>query len=63
VIILKIFGFIKKNKDKLPNLNDLLILFGLIMAGKGLYLIYKPAMWLLCGIFLIYMGWPKGTVK
>ncbi len=38
---------------------DILMLAGLIMAGKGLYMLFQPAMWLVIGIFLIYLGWPK----
>lgn len=59
----KINGFFRKNAKYKPDFNDLLILTGLIMACKGLYLIYKPSMWLLCGLFLIYLGWPKRVVK
>jgi hypothetical protein len=57
---LKILDYFKKNKEKLPECRDLLILIGLIMTLKGIYAIYPPAMWITGGIFLIYLGWPKG---
>ena len=58
---MRLKNFIVKNKENLPGFNDLLILSGSIMAGKGLYMIYKPAMWVVCGIFLVYLGWPKAV--
>lgn len=58
---MKIKEFFIKNKKFLPDFKDFLILFGTIMAAKGLYMIYKPAMWIACGFFLIYLGWPKAV--
>lgn len=58
------------NKDKmrvfkpyLPNFNDILIFIGTAMAGRGIYAIYKPAMWIAIGVFMVYLGWPKRAVK
>lgn len=57
---MKLWDKLKKNKDKLPELRDLLMITGLIMAMYGIYLIFPPAAWIVGGIFLIYLGWPKG---
>ena len=57
---MKLLEYIKKNKEKLPELKDLLIILGGSMAGNGLYMIYPPAMWIICGVFITYLGWPEG---
>ena len=57
---MKILEYIKKNKEKLPDTKDLLIILGGFMVGNGLYAIYPPAMWIICGVFITYLGWPKG---
>jgi hypothetical protein len=62
-IIKRLIEYIKKNKDNLPDFKDLLLTAGLIMALRGLYLIYPPAMWIIGGIFIIYLGWPQRVVK
>ena len=57
---------IKEFLSKIPqyiNIKDVLMLIGVIMAGKGLYMIFPAAMWLILGIFIIYLGWPKKAVK
>jgi len=60
---LKIIKFFQTNKEKLPSFYDVLIFCGIAMAGRGLYLIYEPAMWIVCGIFIVYLGWPKKVVE
>ena len=42
---------------------DAAILTGLIMVGKGLYMVFPPSMWVVCGCGLIYLGWPKVVKK
>ena len=57
---MKALEYIKKNKEKLPDMKDLLILLGGLMVGNGLYMVYPPAAWIICGVFIVYLGWPKG---
>lgn len=49
-----------QNIIKKPDISfkDLLILGGLYMIGKGLYMIYPPAMWIGIGIVLFWFGFP-----
>lgn len=46
---------------KIPDisLKDILIIIGICMIGKGLFMIYPPAMWIGIGIFLAWLGLPK----
>ena len=37
-------------------LKEIMILAGIIMLGYGFYLIYPPAMFVLCGLALILFG-------
>jgi hypothetical protein len=37
---------------------DILISVGIIMAAKGIYMVYPPAMWVMVGVFFVYLGWP-----
>ena len=60
---MKILEYLKKNKDKLPDTKDSLIILGGLMTGKGLYTIHPSVMWILCGIYITYLGWPKGVTK
>ena len=48
---------------KYISFKDILMLIGLIMIGRGLYMVYPPSMWLIVGAFVIFLGWPKRTVK
>jgi len=52
-----------KKLVKFIDFKDILMFFGVIATAKGLHMIYHPAMWLGVGIFLIYLGWPRGAVK
>lgn len=47
-------------KIRLPTAHELTALAGFCMAGYGLYLIYPPVMWLLCGIWLMIPPRRKG---
>ena len=60
---MKILELIKKNKEKLPDHNDLLIIIGSTMAGYGLHMIYPPLTWIIGGVLIAYLGWPKRAVK
>jgi uncharacterized membrane protein len=40
-------------------ISELAILAGFLMLGYGLYLIYPPAMFIICGACLIWFGFPK----
>ena len=50
----------KKTKKIAPYsiLKDACIVAGFLMLGYGLYAIYPPAMYLVMGITLIWLGWP-----
>lgn len=61
--ITKILHFLRENILKISNLKDLLMLIGLVMAGRGIYMIFEPAMWIFIGGFLIFLGWPRKAVK
>lgn len=60
---MKLLELIKKNKEKLPDISDLLIFIGAAMACHGLEMIYPPLAWIIGGIFIAYLGWPKKVVK
>ena len=64
---MKIFRFLIKIQQKITSavdFKDILILSGVIMAGKGIHMVYPPAMWFSVGCFFIYLGWPsKKAVK
>lgn len=55
---MKILQLIKKITSAVE-FKDILIFIGIIMAARGIYMVYPPAMWLSVGVFLIYLGWPK----
>jgi len=42
------------------NIKDIIMIIGLLMLAYGLYAIYKPSMYLIIGLFLIFLGWPSG---
>ena len=39
---------------------DISILAGIILLAAGLYMVYIPLALIIPGLFLIYIGWPKG---
>jgi hypothetical protein len=39
------------------------VLAGIVMIGKGLYMVYPPLMYIVIGIILAFPGWPKKEVK
>jgi hypothetical protein len=39
---------------------DISILAGIILLAIGLYMVYIPLALIIPGLFLIYLGWPKG---
>ena len=58
---MKILLFFKKAGRKIlsaVDLKDILMLIGLAMAGRGIYMVYPPAAWFVIGTFIIYLGWP-----
>lgn len=34
------------------------LVVGFLMAARGLWLVYPPAMWLVCGAMLLWLGLP-----
>jgi len=59
----KIKSFLKSLCTK-STIQELLIIAGTAMVGKGLYMIYPPSMWIIVGGFAIYLGLPgKRQVK
>ncbi|MCK9518061.1 MAG: hypothetical protein M0R74_03375 [Dehalococcoidia bacterium] len=61
---------LKLPKIRLPSrdttydlLSELAMLAGFFMFGYGLYLIYPPAMFIICGVCLFLFGYPKRRVK
>ena len=46
---------------KIETITEILLLLGFILLGIGLYMIYKPSMFVGCGAILMYIGWPKGV--
>lgn len=56
---------IKDLKEKIMSIvsfKDVLMIVGLIMFGKGIYMIYPPATWIIVGGFIIFLGWPSNKV-
>lgn len=39
------------------------VLIGIALIGKGLYMIYPPLMYIVIGTILAFPGWPKKEVK
>jgi len=37
---------------------EICLLVGFLMFGYGLDLIYRPAMFIVCGLMIIYLGFP-----
>lgn len=63
---MKLRLFLKNLGQKITSsvdFKDILMLAGLTMAGKGIYMVYPPAMWFVIGTFIIYLGWPAKVVK
>lgn len=45
----------------LPLVGDLILLVcGFVMLARALWMIYEPAMWGVCGMVLMWAGYPKG---
>ena len=54
----------KDRKDKLiRNINEALFVIGFVMLGVGIYMIYHPAMYIVCGGLMVYAFMPKGGVS
>ena len=60
---MKIVEYFKKNKEKMPGFEDLLMIIGFGMVLHGLHMVYSPLMWIICGVFIVFLGWPKRVVK
>jgi len=61
---------LKLPKIRLPSrdttydlISELAMLAGFCMFGYGIYLIYKPAMFIICGICLFLFGFPGRRAK
>ena len=61
---------LKMPKVRLPSrekisdfISELAIVAGFLMLGYGIYLIYPPAMFIICGACLMWFGFPKGRAK
>jgi hypothetical protein len=39
---------------------DISIFAGIILLAIGLYMVYAPLALIIPGLFLVYLGWPKG---
>jgi hypothetical protein len=39
---------------------DISILTGIILLAIGLHMVYAPLALIIPGLFMIYLGWPKG---
>ena len=67
--------FLKKLNLKLPKIrlpssekaydwiSELAMLAGFLMFGYGLYLVFPPAMFVICGICLFIFGFPARRAK
>ena len=53
----------KKKINIFSFLPDILMIIGFVSLGYGLNMIYPPAMWIICGILVILVGYPKKGVK
>ena len=43
-----------------PDINDFLILIGLVCIGVGLWFIFPASLLFLFGVIFIFLGWPRG---
>lgn len=41
-------------------LPDISIFTGIVLLAIGLYMIYIPLAFMSTGLFMVYLGWPKG---
>ncbi|ELK38811.1 hypothetical protein D478_27756 [Brevibacillus agri BAB-2500] len=48
----------KKPKITLETAREACLLVGFFSLARGLWLIYPPAMWLVCGLLLLWVGFP-----
>lgn len=58
----------KLPKIRMPSINlgliDIVfVIIGILLIGKGLYMIYPPLMYIGIGTILSFPGWPKKGVK
>jgi hypothetical protein len=44
----------------LTSLRETCLVAGFFAVARGLWIIYPPATWIVCGALLIYVGLPKG---
>ncbi|WP_176716847.1 hypothetical protein [Paenibacillus polymyxa] len=47
-----------KLKITLDHIRELLLICGFFMAARGLWMIYPPAMFIICGAILVWIGLP-----
>lgn len=43
----------------LEYVRDACLLAGFLMVARGLWLIYHPAMWVICGAMVLWVGIPE----
>lgn len=43
-------------------IRDACLLAGFLMIARGLWLIYQPAMWIVCGAMVLWVGIPERSV-
>ncbi|WP_164848743.1 hypothetical protein [Paenibacillus sp. DCT19] len=48
-----------KWKVTLDHIREFLLVCGFIMAAYGIWMIYPPAMYIICGIVLMWVGMPN----
>jgi hypothetical protein len=64
VIILKFKKFkIPRIRDPVGIIDSIVVLFGIAMIGKGLYMIYPPLMYICIGVILAFPISKKGEAK
>jgi len=52
-----------KNRNIFAILPDILMIIGFISVAYGLWQIYQPAMFIICGALVILLGYPRKAVK
>jgi hypothetical protein len=57
--------YLKINIKKLPkpDYNDIFIVLGDVLLGKGLHMIYPPLMFIVIGAAIIWLGLPGKAVR
>lgn len=47
-----------KFKIRLDHIQELILVCGFLLSARGLWMIYPPSMYIICGVVLVWIGLP-----